>query len=526
MAKQNIQNENTAQNTSAASDQNGNTAQNTQAVSDQADLFLRFCCAITFTDIDALRECESKQEEKTITLRAFAALITLLAAPLAWTVLLLIMLELPLWGAVLGGCLIGMVVFLVDTTLARSNWELKGVLAEPGYGAACLRLCRVLLRTAVRLPFALICSILMGTFVTMMLFHDSLENQIEKNRQQYNAPIEAEYDAARKKLHADLIGTAQDEYQMLIRERQTLLDQQQQRRDQQQQQENAASKARIAKNKELESGEGPKFRHAKTQEEEAQRHVALSQQALTQNDAQLAKLEHQLQATEAHMQAAQARFEKANGQLIAERDAKLLPTRSDILMQVQALHQMMKDDTFGDTVTFTTYAIDSFLIIIEMIIFITALFEPPSLYTKVLLERTRTQAHQIKKNHELTRSNEDTGFTYRSKLSERQFELQYEAELRVLEAKYTAAAMPAVNTADKRFFEVSTEEMTRPDAEQTACSVPPTAPQQDERYPVIGSETQEQISIAQAQANPERYWVNPDNPAEIWLQAYRKQIFI
>ena len=277
---------------------------------------------------------------------------------------------------------------------AQNTSEVSG-LAESGFSATCSRLYCALLKAVVCLPLALACSILMGTFVTMMLFHDSLENQIEKNRQQYNAPIEAEYDAARKKLQADLIGTAQDEYQALTQERQALLNQQHQLRHDRQQRENAAFSARIIRNRESGFGPGPKFRHAKTQEEEAQRHVALLQQALTQNDAQLAKLDHQLQAADAHMQAAQARFEKANGQLIAERDAKLLPVRSDLLMRVQALRQLMKDDTLGDTVTFTTYAISSFLIIIEMIIFITVFFEPPSLYTKVLRERARIQAHQL-----------------------------------------------------------------------------------------------------------------------------------
>lgn len=504
--------------------QNENTIQAAPAASRPTTPFLQFCCAITFTDASALRECNSEQMERTIILRALAALVMLSTTIPLWTLMPLVMLELPLWAALPAGTLIGLLIFLLDTAITRGDWEPKGILAESGFGATCLWLCRALLKTMVRLPFAFASSLLTGTFVTLMLFHGSLENQIEKNRQQYNAPIEAEYQVARKKLHADVIGSVQNDHHMLTQERQKLLDQQQQQRRDQQQQENAASQARITKNKELESGEGPKFRHAKTQEEEAQRHVALSQQALTQSETRLATLEHQLQAADARIQAAQDRFEKANGQLIAERDAKLLPARSDILMKVQALRQMMKDEIFGDTVTSTTSVIEFFLITIEMVIFITAFFEPPSLLTKTLRERTHTQAHQIELNHALTEYNLDTELKYRKLLSERQYELQYQADLRTLDANYTGAAIPAL-TADERLFEVPAEEISQPDAEQTTCSEPPAAPQPDERYPVIGSETQELISIAQAQANPERYWVNPDNPTEIWLQAHRQQIF-
>ena len=121
----------------------------------EPDHFLRFCCAVTFTDIVALRECDSKEDEKTIILRALVGIVLLLVTAPLWMLLLSSMLEFPLWAAIYGGCLISMVMFLLDTAASRGSWELKGVLAERGFVAGFCRLWYALVKAALRLPFAL-----------------------------------------------------------------------------------------------------------------------------------------------------------------------------------------------------------------------------------------------------------------------------------------------------------------------------------------------------------------------------------
>ncbi|SFU62629.1 hypothetical protein SAMN05216339_105143 [Nitrosomonas eutropha] len=96
-------------------------------------------------DITALREYDSKDAEKTIVLRAFFRIILLLP---------------------------------------------KGVLAESGFMTRFSKLLRALLKTVLRLPFALNFSILMGTFVTLTLFRDSLENHIEKKNNKQICKLE------------------------------------------------------------------------------------------------------------------------------------------------------------------------------------------------------------------------------------------------------------------------------------------------------------------------------------------------
>ena len=69
----------------------------------EPDHFLRFCCAVTFTDIVALRECDSKEDEKTIILRALVGIVLLLVTAPLWMLLLSSMLEFPLWAAMATG---------------------------------------------------------------------------------------------------------------------------------------------------------------------------------------------------------------------------------------------------------------------------------------------------------------------------------------------------------------------------------------------------------------------------------------
>jgi hypothetical protein len=504
----------------------------------EPDHFLRFCCAVTFTDIVALRECDSKEDEKTIILRALVGIVLLLVTAPLWMLLLSSMLEFPLWAAIYGGCLISMVMFLLDTAASRGSWELKGVLAERGFVAGFCRLWYALVKAALRLPFALNFSILMGTFVTLWLFHDSLENQIEKNRQQHNAPIEAEYRTAKERLYTDMLETAQNDHKTVTQERQILINRLHQLRGDLQVHESAASEARIEWKRQAETGPGRLFRAAEAKEAEATHHAARIQQEFERDSARLAELDRQLETMAALIQAAQARFEAGNAQLMVERDAKLLPARSDVLMWLQALNQLKEDEVFGKTVTYSAYSIEFFLITIEMIIFIVAFFEPPSAYIKLLRERTQVKARQIELNYKLTGENLESEFRHRKQLSNRQYELEYNAALRDLEAIHAGTdAIPAenvqpftattANAGSERLFDVPANDMAAAGAGHGAntCDTQVAPKCEDERYPVVGSETEERISIAEALANPGRYWVNSDNPMEIWLQAFRKQLF-
>ncbi|MCB1852851.1 MAG: hypothetical protein KDI83_19110, partial [Gammaproteobacteria bacterium] len=45
-----------------------------------------------------------------------------------------------------------------------------------------------------------------------------------------------------------------------------------------------------------------------------------------------------------------------------------------------------------------------------------------------------------------------------------------------------------------------------------------------ERYPVIGGEPGELVTPAEALADGDRYWVNPDRPEEIWDRRHRDQL--
>ena len=120
---------------------------------------------------------------------------------------------------------------------------------ERGFVSGFCRLWYALVKAALRLPFALNFSILMGTFVTLWLFHDSLENQIEKNRQQHNAPIEAEYRTAKERLYTDMLETAQNDHKTVTQERQILINLLHQLRGDLQAHESTASEARIEWNR-------------------------------------------------------------------------------------------------------------------------------------------------------------------------------------------------------------------------------------------------------------------------------------
>ncbi|MGZ0020558.1 DUF4407 domain-containing protein [Nitrosomonas sp. wSCUT-2] len=500
----------------------------------KSDRLLNICCAITFMDADLVRQCNGSKERQGVLLHALGLVASLVFGITVWGGLVFTQI-LPIWGAILGGILVSLIICLLELAFFHADWEPKGILSERT--TAWRKLCHWM-KIGLRLLIAFCIAQLTGAFGMLWFYQADLDNQLEKNRQQHNAPIETEYRAAKERLYADMLETPQNDHKTVTQERQILINRLHQLRSDLQMYESAASDARIGWKHELESGKGRKFRAFEAKEEEATRHAARIQHEFKRDSARLAELDRQLETMEARILAAQARFEAGHAQLIAERDAKLLPARSDLGMRQAALGQLKQDETYGGTLTFHSKVIEYVLITFEMIFFIMMLNKPASIYTALLRERTRTEARQIQLDYELTRANLEAEFSYRGKLNLRQFELQYGAELRKLEADYAnnglasplrAQSFATAGTTDSPLFDPSAASCPAA-ADQSASAQDAGAQAQTPAHDgdchrVIGGEADERISTAEAMTNPERYWVNPDNPKEIWLQAFRKQLF-
>ena len=367
------------------------------------DMLLRVCCAITSTDPELVIQCAGVLERSMIFRHALALLLTFIITTGLWSSVFSH--ELPLWAAIACGTLVGLIVYMLDLSMSTPDWGMKGVLSEPAktsmssIGRTFVILVKISARFTVAFAFAMV----IGTYVTLVSFNSSLNNYLHDQRQAYNAPIEAGYDAASDRLHAEIIIPVQRERQAAMKDRDASQRHLEQLQAARQEKANAASNARIEmtrEERELDrpAEKEPQYEDAKTRFEEASRHVANILRDIDSEQVRLAEVENRIAAIDARIREANTTFEVRNTALIADRDARLLPVSSNFVMKLMALEQLKTDETYGKTITIFSWLIIATITSAEMLLFMTLLDSRSFLNSRSLLtvmraaKRTRTKS--------------------------------------------------------------------------------------------------------------------------------------
>ena len=481
------------------------------------DLLLRIVCAISGADASLIAACEGTLERHREIRHAVALVLTFIIAAVLWGAVLSVML--PPWGAALGGMLVGMIIYLLDVSIATSDWELKGVLAESMTASfqAFRRALARWVKVAIRLGLTLVLATVTGTYATLWVFNESVETHLHAERQAHNAPIEAAYQATTERLRAELLAGPLADRKAIVDERG---DVQQRLRDSQSaliQAEQAATDSRLELHREetgtggRAAGRGPRFQEAELQLEAANRRVARAQHDLEMDRARLLEIESRIPAIDERVREADTVFQARAAALAVERDAKLRPEKSDFLMGFQALNQMKEHSA---EVTFVSYATKAVIVIFELIFFLMYLNSHASTYMVRLIARTRLETTRVdvEFGRALRQINEAYGDAHTNHPSDAPGSATNST---------TAPADERRWTPEQPLFEPVPAQSEPAETPEPWLAHVPAPEVVTPRHTVIGGESGEVVGMAEALANPDRYWVNPDRPDEIWNRRHR-----
>lgn len=493
--------------------------------SKKPDLLLKIACTITGADPVLVAECDGVTDRRRVMRHAAALIFTFAVAACLWAGVLSMML--PKWGAVVGGLVVGAVIYLLDLSISTADWDLKGVLAEPLNLSmkSCSRIFGRWVKIIIRLCLALVLAMITGTYVTLFVFKDTIENRLFERRMAFNSPIEAAYQDATQTLRADVMSPALADRKATIDERANLQRRVEESRTTLVEAEQQATVARIEMHRELSGldgrakGPGAKYREAELRLMAASSRVERAQQDLDRDLERLEDIEALISGLDARVREAEKHFQERATALKLERDSKLRPEKTDFLMQFEALKEI---ETEGTGVMFISYLTKSGLVIFEMFFFLVFLNDHASVYTYRLIARTRLEAKRV--------------------------DMEFARAWQKLDDGSAIDACPSPDT-QQRYPQSDPKVESRQVAKESLFDSPPDArspsspghcesaaqcdpgvatESQDEttsqRHLVIGGKPGESVSTKEALADPALYWVNPDRPNEIWDRHHHEQL--
>ena len=495
---------------------------------------LRFCCAITSADPEILSQCNNIDKSR-IARHAVALLCTFTMAAVLWSAVFSAML--PLQAAIAGGLFAGLIIYLLDLAIATSDWELKGVLRDRApFSLESVRSSVVrIVKFGFRIALTLTLAIVTGTYVTLWWFNDTIENFIHQQRLTLNEPIEAEYRAEREKLQGQLIDPLHQDLAIALEQRkssQTLLDDSQTKLLRF---EESVSSTRLEMHREETGlggrlkGRGPKYDDAKIRLEEAKRHADMARGEVEHARAHLQEIDTRIKAINVRLLKASGVLETRTALLTAERDARLMPERSDFLMEFKALEELKSDPVYGASMTLVARLTKLTIMIFEAIFIIILLNDHASLYTLRLLCKTRLEAQKIDAEYVRERAKIETpevatnGPLTEAAIGVPRDSIPEHDEPRAMPVA-TSGPSNGNHGSDERnsFDQPIFDTPEKPAEAESNHGEAASADSETEAvlYPVVGGKPGEQIATAEALADGKRYWVNPESPDEIWDREY------
>ena len=497
---------------------------------------LRFCCVITSADPVIMGQC-NQVDRRRIVRHALALICTFIMAAVLWSAVLSEML--PFWGAIVGGLFAGLIIYLLDLSISTSDWELKGVLRESifasfsSFNRAMVRLGKLLLRLGLAITLAFVT----GTYVTLYWFSETLEEKIHQERIAINQPVEEEFRTQREQLRNELIAPIKRDLDAAMTERSNLQGLLLTSQNALAEAENTATQARLDMHREetgLErtAGRGPRYHDAKIRFEEANRQAARAEQDIKRTSSRLGEIEKRIDSLNTRIDDAAKVFDARVAILAQERDVKLMSERTDFLMKFTALKDLRADINYGTSVSYIAILTKATIIIFELIFILTLMNDHASIYTLRMIGRTRLEAKQVDTefSQALSKIDQSQNESNKSQL----IDYKDDNDLSVYDSEFQPHGSDpsfAEQKADNPIFDPLTQQYG--DEQENSGRVSPDndSPNDEhslvpdaEEHPVIGGDLGEIVSVAQALADEERFWVNPDNPSEIWDRAYRSSV--
>ncbi len=362
---------------------------------------LNLCCWITRADSELAAQSNAF-DRMTIIANALALLLVTSVAGVAWTAF---------WSSFLSGALpiaLGMLcaalIFVFDQAVGASDWEVAGVLRtderlSPWIAA----------KVGLRLVMALLLSVATATGVTLWLFGSTIDNHLQAQRVQRNAPIEQDYTAQKERLESRLLAPLEAEIETVAGSRTQAAAQAQAAMQLRDQAADHAAQARIEAGRQADGyggrkkGKGRDYWDAIRLQSEAERLLQRAEDDLAQANARVADLDRRYADLTAQLETRtrQSRQEVVALDLAKEQDPRWVPLRNDPLMRYIALTELKADAARGPAVSSFNWMMTVVLVTFEMMfILVKMVFAPASVYTWRLIARTRSEAAQVSVEYE------------------------------------------------------------------------------------------------------------------------------
>lgn len=356
------------------------------------DVWMRVACIVAGADYELLRDA-SRIDRMTVAGNAVQLLLVGTLAVVAWSVFFASFL--PLKQAVPLGCLIGVIVFMLDRAMCVSDWSLTGVLrsGRPSLG--------FYLKVTGRVGVAALLAIATASGVVLALCADAIDQHMRIERQTRNQPVIDEFTAAKLKVRERLTGPLAAELEVLKAERVRLQRSLEDREIALSEARQRASEARVEAGRERDGGlkgyvrgAGPRYRDAVRLEREAQLVAQQSAQDAARLQRRFDELGQLITSKSAELRAAvaAATAEEVRIDLRMQQDSRWSPERNGPLSRAMALEAMQRDPAMGRMVEKFELQAKVTLITLELAFLLIKLMSPASLYMVRLIRRTKEEA--------------------------------------------------------------------------------------------------------------------------------------
>ncbi|MEQ1779418.1 MAG: DUF4407 domain-containing protein [Nitrosomonas sp.] len=476
----------------------------------QADWRLRLGCAITHSNIDLVLQCSDRGEYYRIIRHASNLVFVFVVTLVLWSVSLYGML--PAWGAV-GFALIPAVgVYLLDLCFLVSDLGSKGVLAEQqSFSHRFLHFWWWLLTVVlIRLVISLIFATATGTLVMLKLADSQIEERLHAKQIAHNTPIMTEFEAAADRAKQELFTSLQQERNIELKARDVALERSRQSGLNLSQIEQEVSLARLEMMREdtglnRKGGKGPRYQDAKIRMEEALRHAELSRQEIGQQKAEIASIESRIDAIDTRWREAETAYSSRKAVLTADRDSKLMPERDGLFLKHTTLEELKNDDEYGLSIKLSSWLAKAVIMALELTFFVGLMKDIGSAYVTRARKTVEYEDRRANKEYDNAMDELEASATQANHSSEQ-----------------NTVGNQSISGVDHTapLFDPADAESSGEECRDDLASASPSSRADDERYSIIGGAPDERITLAEALADRERYWVNQDRPEEIWLREY------
>jgi len=306
---------------------------------------------------------------------------------------------LPLPTGMALGLLVALIIFAINQSFAASDWELAGVLrTEP-------RDKSYWTKVAGRTGVALMLAWATALGATLWMFGDTIENHQQLKRASRNAGIEKEYATKKADIVTRLINPIEEEIKAKRMERASWQRRLEVALTERDDARKRAAAERIEAGREADgglpgyrTGQGPRWREAKRQEQEAHQIFENAINEIKNSESHLNVLGKGIDELAKVLEERNAAYQMHARELDIQKqhDPRWVPELDDPLMRYIALDEIKNDPMVGASAKQFHWLMTGVLFILELsFLFIKVSCAPASVYTVRLIARTRREAVEV-----------------------------------------------------------------------------------------------------------------------------------